>query len=413
MKVAELFAYIGVVTDEQKAKDFFNVLKEGQNILFGVATMAVGTSLGIGAMLNKAMDAALALAHFEAQTGLSAQTLQAWQHVGEGMGLTADEVTSSIVALNKNLAMVKIGQGNIAPFQMLGISVGQDAWGVLRQLRKIMGTKAYNPQTISAIMEQMGLSPAMVKVLQLSNAEFDKMANRSAIITPAQIEAALKFNAALKELGQTITYLFETAFAQLAPVMTDLLAKTEEWIKLNQKDLKAGIVQATAAFGSMMGEVKGAFDLINKITTATIGWKNAVLALGAAFAFIHPVYGVLILIVDALNEINKAMNGVGSWKDKLNDFMTGKGGLWSQAFSLPTKLGMWLGGALQGSAQSNGVSQPVYMQPLSLATSPGVGTIQLTQNIYSTASPREVADLTAQAIKRLVNQASVQVPRVR
>lgn len=388
-------------TDEKKAKDFFNVLDAGKDILFGVAAAAVGTSLTLGAMMNKALDAAIALAHFKAETGLSAQTLQAWQHVGEAMGLTSDEITSSVVNLNKQLSMVRLGQGNIAPFQMLGISVNQSAWDVLRQLRGIIRSGAYNPATISALMSQMGLSPAMLSMLKLTNIEFDKLANRGAIFTDAQINSMVTFNGAMKELGQTITYLFGTAFADLAPAFSDVLRKTREWADLHKGDLVEGIKTVTKFLGDMVQALVNAGKIVDDFVKSTIGWNLAIKELavgfGVLFAAVHPVYAALIGIIWAMNELKAAKEGTdtgfsklignipgfgkGGAIEKSEEWLThGKGAFWD-----------WVGDRAFGSKG---------------------GGFNFTQNIYGSGDPRETAGLAKDGIAPyILDWTSGQIPQ--
>ncbi len=218
MKIGELFVALGINADEKKAKDFFNVLSEGKNILLGLAAMAVGTSIGIEAMLMKSVGAAVALERFSAETGLSAQRLQAWQHVGEAVGLTADEMTSSISNLSKNLTMAQLtGQGGLVSgisqlnlllsrmrMQTIDIRKIKDVWDLLEKLRPVIQSGRIKPQVLTTIMEEIGGSGGMIKVLL---SDFERLSNKGAIISQDQIDKAVKFNAALKELGQTITYV--------------------------------------------------------------------------------------------------------------------------------------------------------------------------------------------------------------
>jgi hypothetical protein len=413
MKIAELFAYIGVVTDEQKLKDFNNMLNEGKNALINIAATATGTSLAFGAMFDKALNTSLALAHFEAQTGLSAQTLQLWQHVGESMGVTADTVTGSIVSLNKQLAMVRLGQGNIAPFQMLGINIGQSTWDVLKQLRGIIGSKAYNPQTISALMEQMGLSAELVKVLKLSNAEFDKLSNRESIITPREMDSLLKFNAALRGTGENITKVFTQLSAQFAPSMMTALDSFNKWFDNNRGNISKTIGQIGTYTMKIANETKGAIEIINKIAGATGGWNTAVVALVGSLALLHPELVVLTLIIDALNELNTFASGKGSWQDKLHNFMSGKGGLISHAVSYPEKLGERIGS--NSTFWDFVYGRTPWSHDLGRPMTPAYQTVTptITQNIYTNASAKEVADISAKQIEKIINNASVQIPKVR
>jgi len=431
MKVAELFAYLGVIADEKKAKDFFNVLEDGKQVLFGLAAMAVGTSIGIGAMLDKALNSAIALAHFTAQTGLSAQVLQEWQHAGEAMGLSVDEVTSSVINLNKKLAEVRLG-GDYGPFARLGLSVNQDAWGVMKQLRGIVQSGRLSPQMMSLLTEQLGISPAMVKVLKLTNAEFDRLANRKAIITEDQIAKAMRFNAAMKELGQTLTSLFSEAFAMLEPTFSTIVTKVKDWMDKNRKGIVAGIEEFTKniiTFGNKLVSIGAQID---SVVTKTIGWENALKGIAGMIVLFNPFLRMLTLIYSVLDLIDK-FQGKGSWQEKSNKFMHGGMGPWSWLFGAGTKLGETMAPGLfsfargetpwsekpAGLGMSGDVFRPLTIPSESRQTidllnklgelkSAAPSEISIAQSITSSASAREVAEIAVNELRRAINLASLQ-----
>jgi hypothetical protein len=385
---------LGIETDEKKAKDFFNVLDAGKDIMFGVAAMAVGTSIGITAMLDKALLAAIALSQFNAATGLSTQTLQAWQHVGEAMGGTADEVTGSVMSLNKALKMAQLTGAGMAPFSMLGISVNSDAWTVLKQLRDIIRTTT-DPGALTkvvALMGQMGVTaPSLIKSLKLTNEEWTRFANLGNIITDAQIKPMLDFNAAMKELGQTITYLFGMAFAELAPGMTDIINKTKEWVEVNKTDLKGAIKDVVGVVGEFWDLIKGAGEEVNRIVNATAGWKNALEMLAAAFIVVKLAnaewYAILLLVAAVLHDINALLTGEGWEKTWLGKFL---------------KFGFELGTKMENVPLLNGQLLPSFGAGFGGKTN----NLVLNQNIYGTGDPRETGRFAAEGVGGLFDIAS-------
>ena len=322
------------------------MLESGKQVLFGLAAAAVGTSISIGAMLNKAVGTSLALAHFEAETGLSAQTLQEWQHVGEALGLTADEVTSSIGGLNDQLARVRLTGQGAAPYSMLGINPleMENAWDVLEELRKVIASGKVPPQLMSSLIKQMGLSASMVKVLKLTNKEFDIMSNRGAIISKDQIEKALKFNAALKRIGQTITYLFTVAFAELAPEIIEMLDSLMGWIQKNKGDLIKGITEAVGFWGNLAKDIATAFGVIDKVIKRTVGWENAIKSMVAAFVLLNPVLTLLWAMAEVLLQIDYFLNSSGSAWSKVGGFLRGESpGMTGKVAGLGFKSGLRIG----------------------------------------------------------------------
>src|SRR6056297_1680005 len=99
MQIAELFARIGIKTDEGKLTSFQNRLGAAKAGMVGLSVAAAGVSLAIGKITKDAMDAAVAFKQFEVETGGSAQQLQKWQAVAEQTNQSAESVTSAIKAI--------------------------------------------------------------------------------------------------------------------------------------------------------------------------------------------------------------------------------------------------------------------------------------------------------------------------
>ena len=421
MKVAELFAYLGVIADEKKAKDFFHVLEGGKNILFGLATMAVGSSVAIGVMLDKSLQGALALSHFEAQTGLSAQRLQEWQHVGESLGLTADSVTNSIANLNAKLEMAKRTGESAGPFSILGnIFEIKDAWDVLDRLKKLVQSGQIPRQTMLSLVRQMGLGGEMIKALELSTDQFNKSANRAAIVTKDQINRALAYNASLKKLGQTITYLFAKSFAELAPAAIEMVDSALGWINENRDDIEKAIVGITKVLGVFVIEFGRAFTGIDDIVKRMMGWENAFKGLAGVAIALNPLARVLFVIAELLRVIDYFMSKEGSAMDKWNKFRRGEsGGVLGWAAGHVTRAGEKTRELLE-----IGVGKRLGLEPEGMRISgeellkimneertrtQGNRELNITLNVHSNATDNaEVARVAADEISRVINRASLQ-----
>ncbi len=182
------------------------------DLIGGMGALEVATLGEIGALItlavkiamvaDEAMRAAVSFQAFEVQTGLSSQELQRWQIAGQQVNVTAEQIGSSIAGLQRNLAAIRLGQGNIAPFQILGIGANQDAFAVLDQLRARL--KTVNPATASNLVQQMGIDPAMLNILRLSNAEFATFMATARGQTSAQTGGLLQLKLALTTLQLTL-----------------------------------------------------------------------------------------------------------------------------------------------------------------------------------------------------------------
>lgn len=461
MKVSELFIKLGVVADTAKAKEFFNVLQDGKRVLFGVGAMAVGTSLGIGAMLDKSIQTSIALANFTAETGLSAQALQAWQHVGEGVGMTADEMTGAIQSLNSSLIRAKAFGEHYPAFRLLGINplMVNDVWDLIEKLRQAQEAGILDPALFTDTMRDLAGTGKMSKVL---TADFNRLANRGAIIPQEWIDGAIRFNAEMKRLGQTITYFFASAFSKLEPTFTKMVASLTEWVKINEKALIKNITEFSKMVAGGAKAVLDLFGALNKVVNSTVGWETAIKALVVAFALLNPYFAAIALLAMAIQEIAYLLEG--EWESKLKKQIQGMASAFKDVGSMIAKnvaegikqalsdyfdpakrkttsdilaekrkaagtpgeqwdqfKQSW-GNIFSGyMAAKFGVGESAnliegrksWMPELSMGreVSTPVGgpvTLNLTQNIQSGADAREIAEISLMNLKRVFNQTSLQ-----
>lgn len=210
MKIGEFFVELGVhgvggalSSVKNLVKAFGDLPVEAAGALVAIA----GIEYGLAKLANRAVETAIGLQMFTAQTGLSGQELQKWQGVAEQANVSAEAVASSVSALEKSMQAIRLGQGNIAPFQMFGIGINQNAFRVLEQLREKV--KTMNPAMASNLLGQMGIDQNMIQVLKLSNAEFERMAKNYHGLTSDQEKTFLKAKQALVEFNLKVR---QTAF---------------------------------------------------------------------------------------------------------------------------------------------------------------------------------------------------------
>ena len=206
MNIGELFVTLGIKgqglgTLKEVAQKIADLPIDAAAAIAGLA----GVSFELSHMAEEALKTAVSFQMFSAETGLSWQELQKWQIVAEQANVSAESVASSIGALQRNLAEIRLGRGNIAPFQMLGISPNQDAFGVIEQLRKRI--RGLNPAMATNLISQMGLSPDMMHVLQLTDKQFAEFANHVHGLTERQYKDFLQAKELLVQFGQTVRYV--------------------------------------------------------------------------------------------------------------------------------------------------------------------------------------------------------------
>ena len=205
MNIGELFVTLGIKgeglgTLKEVGKAIADLPIDAAAAIAGMA----GISFELSKMAEEAMRTAVSFQMFSSETGLSWQELQKWQIVAEQANVSAESVSSSISALQRNLAEIRLGRGNIAPFQMLGINPNQDAFGVIRQLRNRI--KGLNPAMATNLVSQMGLSPDMMHVLQLTDKQFTEFANHVHGLNERQYKDFLQAREILVQWGQTFRF---------------------------------------------------------------------------------------------------------------------------------------------------------------------------------------------------------------
>ena len=217
MNVGEFFVTLGVDADTLKVKDFARGI--GEIPLKAAAAIAAlaGVTLGIKEIAQEAMGAAVAFQSFEAQTGLSSQELQHWQNIGLQANVTAETMSGSISSLNRQLADIRLGKGNIAPFQILGVNPTGNAFQVLDRIRDRI--KGMDRGTATNLISQMGLSPEMMSVLTLSDQKFKEFSKTVVEMSPKQQETFLKLRLELTRLKIELQAIFYRVLSSILPIL--------------------------------------------------------------------------------------------------------------------------------------------------------------------------------------------------
>ena len=224
----EIFVALGFKVDDKKVKDFDNSLKTTIGSLKRLVTVASTAVIAVDRMTNALLRANQAYISFNQQTGLSIANMNSL--IGAGMlsnyNLTPESMMSSIQALQSNLAAIRIGQGNIAPFQMLGINpIGKDATQIIEDLR--VALRDVDDAMAVNIIQQMGLSPEMISMLRLTSAEMNRLsavANKFQL-KPEQREALNQTAIELRLIHMEISNLKDRALISIAPHLIQFLQR--------------------------------------------------------------------------------------------------------------------------------------------------------------------------------------------
>lgn len=274
MKIAELFARLGVKADTPKLKGFSAAMDSAKTLVVTTTGDIMRFVGELRKMTDEMFDAAVAFKQFEAETGASAQELQKWQAVAEQTNNSADSVAQAIKAITSNQEKIKLGQGDISGYQLLGIDPRQDPFKILEDLRT--KTAGLNQAMKKNMLAQMGVGADLIQVLELSNKKFQELSGNAFVIPGSAIDSMNDAKSSMNLLGNAVKWLKGMIAAELAPGIVDLNKKIATWIK-NNKD---GIVKTMKAVFEWTSKVAKAIMnagmMINNIIVNTIGWENAV-----------------------------------------------------------------------------------------------------------------------------------------
>lgn len=260
MKIGELFLALGFDVDDKKLDSFEGKIDKLKTNLAISAAKALAAVWAIDKFTAGSIKSSTALANFHNQTKLSVQSLQKWMAVAQmkNLSASADTVLASVKAIQDNLTQIKLGGGNVTPFQMLGIDVrGKDAFSVLEQIREKI--KGLDRNVAVNLMQQLGIDPTMLETLQLTREEFDALGNQF-IRSQEATDRIMRLGHSINRLKMNFSLWKDQLVSELAPSiewMINLFYKFVLAIK-NIKDameksegFRIAIYAISAAFGAL------------------------------------------------------------------------------------------------------------------------------------------------------------------
>jgi len=307
MKIGNLFLQIGIKADTATLNRVNDSFKSMRRAVTEVQVAFAAAVYGLDRFISGTIDGVTALQSLNQQTGLSIDLIQKWQQAGQrsNLALTAESIANSIGNLQKNIASIRLGQGNISPFQLLGIDIGsKDAFGVLDQLRE--NIKGIPTDIASNLISQLGLDANFISILKLSNEEFAKLSQHS-LLGKAGRAAVMAAGFAVRNLKLNLQQLKDQAVAKLAPVLNNTIGKFLDWFNKNSDKVVAAIVSIVNAIRSFASALGNALSIAQNFLENILGFENGIKALAIAFGALtlsfRPLLLGLFLIIALLDDI--------------------------------------------------------------------------------------------------------------
>lgn len=258
MKIAELFAEVGFDIDSAPLGDFTNMLGGAAAKMTAVIAAAAAAAFAIKQVTDRSIAAAASMRSFRIETGLSTVELQRFQAAVQltDISASAEDVASSISSLQSNLAQIRLGQGNIRPFQLLGVSAAGDAFDVIEQLRGAV--RGLDEATAVNLLQEMGLGPEFLHILRLSREEFEELANRY-VLSDQQLNKLTQLGTAFQDLGLYINHATDELSAFIAPALIAGVNHIKDVTKVAAVPFKI--------LGDLVGIVNQQFQRLDDLTS--------------------------------------------------------------------------------------------------------------------------------------------------
>ena len=306
MKVGDLFIALGIQADTGQIDKLQSKVDTFAKHVRDVGLAFTAASYGLYKFVDGTLTGVVAMDNLSRQTGLSTEKLQKWQQAAQlsNLSLSAEEVGQSIGNLQKNLAAIRIGQGNIAPFQLLGIDVGGDAFSVLEQLRSRI--KGLDRPTATNLITQLGLTSDFLNVLELSNEEFAKL-SQNTFLSRGQQNDIMQLGYSFKALTLNLKSLKDQAVARIAPSLKELVDGFFKWLNTNGSKVIDTMATLAKVFSSFVTAVGNSIGMLGSFLENTIGIENGIKAIAIAVSFLmlqfKPLLAILFLVIGLLDDI--------------------------------------------------------------------------------------------------------------
>ena len=311
MNIGSIFVSLGFKTNTKDLKMFDNGIKELRKNLLITTTAFTGATYALKKFVDSSTTNAASLVNFNRQTGLSIDKLNQFAQVGQTLssGLNVENITNDILNLEKSIARIKIGQGSIRPFQMLGIDIhGKDAFSVLEQLRT--NIQGISDVQATILLEDLGLNPNFLQVLKLSREEFDKLSKNN-FLKAGEAKTIDQLSLKMRGLSTAFVNLKNQAIVKLAPYLTDLINKTFKWLNTNGQKITKTIAEMAKWVGIFVTGIGRAVGLMVNFIENIAGVDNGLKILAAGFALVTLSFSPFLL---GLVAILLLLEDIAVWK---------------------------------------------------------------------------------------------------
>lgn len=240
--------------------------------------VVTGLNAALWVTVARAMNAGQALKQFAVSTGLSTENLQRAQFAAGQFGVAAEDVAGALKNLQKQKALLAIGEGDIQPYALLGLDPLDKPEETLRNVAKLIReTREEDLGLVREMTSRIGIGDALFASMRRQNAEMDK----SLVLTKEEIDLLADGKAAWSTLLLTISAFTNKLMVALQPALIGITKAFSQVV--------VAVTRLTQRFPTLTKVVLGAFvaGLVG-LTAALLGASAAIGVLGVAAVLATP-----------------------------------------------------------------------------------------------------------------------------
>lgn len=247
------------------------------------------------------------IADTSAKLGISTETLQEWRYAAGFADVTNDQLSKSLFKLSVTAGMAN--RGNQQARHVIRL-LGKDAFDShnrvkpLADLLPIIADKLSsleNPYVRATLASQMfgKGSSNMIVFLAEGSKGLDSMAAKAKklglILSSDDVKAASKLDDGLKDMWKSIDRVRIAIGAQLAPTVTDIAKRIEDWIVRNRPQIERFAMLFSTSLPAALEIAEFAFAVLVAVSKPLIAvWEWLSDAIGPAPALLLVVSTVLV-----------------------------------------------------------------------------------------------------------------------
>lgn len=137
-------------------------------------------------------------------------------------------------------------------------------------------------------------------------------------ISQKEINQAMLYKREIDKTGLALDSIKTKIALDLAPAITNLIGGFRNWLTINKELIANGITKIIKGVGMVIQVFMNYYKFLDMIITNTIGWKNALIVLGAAWAVFNRAFlaspigiviGLLTVLMLLVDDLMVYMNG--------------------------------------------------------------------------------------------------------